>query len=88
MLFRSGISDLYLDTDGDGIGDGANLTATLTDFSFGIAGVGNSLDLEIQMTSTSSFEPLAIDWVRVNGIPEPATMALLVLGGLMLRRRR
>ena len=61
----SGAGDLYHDTDLDGIGDGANLTTTLTDFAFDITGLGNSLTLEIEMTSTSGFEAIAVDNVRV-----------------------
>ena len=64
--------DLLLDTDLDGVGDGARLNADLQDFSFAIPETGDSLDLEIELTSTDSFEPLAIDNVRVRsgGIEE------------------
>ncbi len=84
--------DLSLDTNGDGFGDGARLTADLTDFTFNIAGTGNSLDLSIQLTSTGSFEPLAVDNVRVvesAAVPEPSALALLLAGSTaMLGRRR
>lgn len=86
----TGESDLYLDTDGDGIGDGPNLTVDLTDFTFALGGVGSLLDLRIDLTSTASFEPLAVDNVRVINIPEPGTGAILALGlaaGLIRRRR-
>jgi MYXO-CTERM domain-containing protein len=83
-----GAGDLYLDSDMDGIGDGPNLTADLADFTFGIAGTGSSLSLRIDMTSTSSFEPLAIDNVRVSGVPTPATLGLLGFAGLAGSRRR
>jgi len=84
----AGTGDLYLDTDMDGIGDGPNLTSSLADFSFNIAGTGSSLSLRIDMTSTSSFEPLALDNVRVNGVPSPATLGLLGFAGLAGSRRR
>ena len=72
--------DLYLDTNLDQVGDGTRLTVDLADFTFAIAGTGNSLDIEIELTSTSSFEPLAVDNVRVNQIPEPASLVLLAVG--------
>ncbi|MBL4698415.1 MAG: PEP-CTERM sorting domain-containing protein [Phycisphaerales bacterium] len=84
----SGAGDLYVDADMDGIGDGARPTTDLADFAFNIAGVGSSLDLRIDMTSTSSFEALAIDNIRVNGIPSPATLGLLGMAGLAGSRRR
>ena len=64
--------DLLLDTDLDGVGDGTVLNTDLQDFSFAIEGTGDSLTLEIELTSTDSFEPLAVDNVRVGsgGIPE------------------
>lgn len=84
----NGASDLYLDTDGDGIGDGDRLTVDLTDFSFAIAGTGSSLNLQIDLNSDSSFEPLAVDNVRVDAIPAPGALALLGIAGLATRRRR
>lgn len=70
--------DLYLDPDFDNVGDGIGLTVDLDSFTFAIGGTGNSLDIEIELTSTGSFEPLAVDNVRVNLIPEPTSLALLV----------
>ncbi len=84
----TGRSDLYLDTDLDGIGDGVNLSAALADFSFAIGGTGSLLTIEVDMTTTSSFEPLAIDNIRINAIPAPGALALLGLGGLVATRRR
>jgi hypothetical protein len=84
----SGAGDLYLDTNMDGIGDGVNLTVALADFSFAIAGGGSSLSLRIEMTSTSSFEPIAIDNVRVFGVPTPGALALLGFAGMATTRRR
>ena len=68
------------------------LTTELSDFSFSIPGLGDSLELTIALTSTDSFEPLALDNIRVTGIPipEPASGVLAMsLGcGLALIRRR
>ena len=87
----AGNGDLYLDTDGDGVGNfdpATLLTRVLTDYTFAIAGTGNSLTIEIEVESSSSFEMVAFDNVRVNGVPEPSTLALLALGVLPLLRRR
>lgn len=73
--------DLYLDTDLDGVGDGARLTVDLADFKFPVGSTGGVLDLSIELTSTSSFEPLAVDNVRVT--PEPSSFALIA-GGMVL----
>lgn len=74
-----GAGDLYLDTDGDGIGDGTRLTTDLTDFTFAIDGTGDLLTIEIDLTSTSGFEPLAVDNVRVSG--SQFSYSLLVIEG-------
>ena len=75
------------------MGTGAALSADLTDFAFPISGTGTSLDLSIALTSTGSFEPLALDNVRVTGelVPEPNAFLLSafgIVGLLALRRRR
>ncbi len=67
---RGGASDLYLDSDLDGVGDGPNLTTTLTDFSFPLPFPGNTLAILIELTTTDSFEPLAVDHVRVRRIKD------------------
>ena len=61
--------NLALDTDGDGVGDGPELTAELRDFTFAVAGTGASMAVDLELTSTDSFEPLAVDHVRVAGTP-------------------
>ena len=82
-------SDLYEDTDLDDIGDGARLTVVMSDFSFPVGGFGNLLDLSIELQSDSSFEPLAIDNIRLVVAPEP-TSVMIVLGlcGILLAMRR
>ncbi len=92
-----GAGDLRLDTDDDGVGDGAVLTTTLADFAFALLGTGSLLTLDFAMTSTGSFETLALDNVRVEGIeaaavPLPAPGLMLgfgaaALAGLGARRR-
>ncbi len=84
----SGAGDLYLDDNMDGFGDDIRLTTALADFSFAIAGGGSTLSLRIEMTSTSSFEPLAIDNIRVYGVPTPGALALLGIAGMATTRRR
>lgn len=78
----AGAGDLYLDADLDGVGTGTSLSAELADFVFPISGTGNTLDVSIALTSTGSFEPLAVDNLRVSGtmVPEPAGSVLLVFG--------
>ena len=83
--------DLYEDTDGDGVGDGTRLTVDLSSFTFLIPGSGSSLDISIALTSTDSFEPLAIDDVRIaDQIPEPASALIVALAStalLSIRRK-
>ena len=86
--------DLYLDSDFNGIGDGERLTTVLTDFTFFIPSGGSILDLRVELTSTGSFESLAVDNIRVEGliapVPEPTTLTLMGLGlaGIGYRRQR
>jgi hypothetical protein len=58
--------DLRQDTDLDGIGDGAVLTTVLEEFVFDLPTTGNLLTVEIELTSTDSFEALAVDRLAVD----------------------
>jgi hypothetical protein len=80
----SGAGDLYLDTDLDGVGDGERLTTTLQDFSFSFPNTYPFFRIGINMTSTSSFESLAVDNLRIDAVPEPAAIALLAMGGCLI----
>ena len=78
----TGASDLYEDTDlNDGIGDGTRLIVDLFNFLFLIPGSGDSLVLSIELTSTSSFEPLAVDNVRfLADVPKQSPILLVFFG--------
>ncbi|KAF0094417.1 MAG: hypothetical protein E1N59_1948 [Puniceicoccaceae bacterium 5H] len=84
--------DLYNDTDLDGVGDGAGLTESLAEFIFPLNNTGNLLTLEFEMTSTDSFETLALDDVVLEGVavPESSTAALAAAAaaGLLVMSRR
>jgi hypothetical protein len=80
----SGAGDLYQDTDLDGVGDGALLTTTLQDYSFSVPSTFPFFALRIQLTSTSSFESLAVDNIRIDAIPEPGALTLLAIGGWLI----
>ena len=76
---------LRLDTDGDGIGDGATLTTTLRNYGFNFAETGKLLTVEIELTSTSPFEPLVLDNVRILGNrPGTTTLAQPPIGGTVV----
>ena len=77
-----------IDTNFDGTGDGAEITNVLTEFIAPIAGTGNTLDLRITYQLDSGDEDISIDNVSVTGVPEPTSLALLGLGGLLIARRR
>lgn len=64
-------------------GAGAGLMDT---FSTAISGTGSVLT--ITMTADLAFEGAAFDNIVITGIPAPASIALLGLGGLVATRRR
>ena len=51
---------------------------------------GNNLDIRVSWAGTpSGSEPMGLDNMTINGIPEPTTLGLLFVGAAMgLRRRR
>jgi hypothetical protein len=84
----SGAGDLYQDTNLDGVGDGAQLTTSLQDYSFSVPATFPLYALRIELTSTSSFESLAVDNIRIDAIPEPGAISLLAIGGWLIGFRR
>jgi hypothetical protein len=78
-----------LDTDGDEVGDGAILTNSFASYGFSIP-VADSVTIQFEAHADSADEQFAVDNFQVTGIPEPATLTLLGLGGVvaLIRRRR
>jgi hypothetical protein len=62
----TGSGDLYLDSNLDGIGDDTRLTTSLAEFAFPFSVSGTLLDVMIELTSTANYEPLAVDFVRIE----------------------
>ncbi|MBB6429683.1 PEP-CTERM sorting domain-containing protein [Algisphaera agarilytica] len=81
---------LSQDTDFDGEGDGTALSEEFSTFTGSITGTGSSLTVEIAVFMDSASEEIAFDNLVIEGvIPEPASLALVGLGGLaMLGRGR
>jgi hypothetical protein len=88
----------YTGTTGNGgnasNGSGVTLDLTLQNVNYDLSSFDSAsmIDIQIETIGTSNNnhkELFAFDNVRLSGIPEPATMSLLALGGLaMLKRRR
>ncbi|MEX0653788.1 MAG: PEP-CTERM sorting domain-containing protein [Phycisphaeraceae bacterium] len=56
--------------------------------SSGTLAPGSSLQIFVHGSSISSTRPLEFDDVTVTGVPEPASLALLSAGGLLMLSRR
>ena len=68
--------------------DGDTEIWKVTDFS-GTAGSVVTIDITSPASTwREDWGQLAIDWVVADTVPEPATLCLLGLGGLLLRRKR
>ena len=76
--------DLLQDTDLDDTGDGVVLNAQLSEFAFDINGLAGNADLDLffRLTSDDSFEPLAVDNVRVFDTSGASQTTTTSLGGL------
>lgn len=83
---------LRQDTDFDGVGDGFLPGSAFTAFgNLAISGTGNNLLVEIILTSNDGNVEFAFDDVTISGIiavPEPSSVAFLVLAELVVGFRR
>ncbi len=66
--------------------NGIKLSDVYQNFSAAIAGTGNSLTIRFTAVSDGGTEGFGFDNMRI--VPEPASLALLAIGGLLTLRRR
>jgi hypothetical protein len=94
--FDNGTSFLRADSFGTTVNGvtGANLTDVFQNFAPTIAGTGNVLTITVSQSSTvgGTYGGYGLDNLVLSGnvIPEPSSIALIVLGfsGILIRRRR
>jgi hypothetical protein len=86
---------LRQDTDFNGVGDGFQPTSAFTAFNnLSISGTGSNLLLEIILTSNDGNVEFAFDDVTITGnlsvsaVPEPSSIAMMIVGGSLLAFRR
>ncbi|MFN3165531.1 MAG: PEP-CTERM sorting domain-containing protein [Phycisphaeraceae bacterium] len=68
--------------------DGTVLSNAFTTFSTGNVGPGSQVVLTLSGATDGGSEAVALDNITVTSIPEPTSLALLGLGGLLVARRR
>ncbi|MEM1099685.1 MAG: PEP-CTERM sorting domain-containing protein [Planctomycetota bacterium] len=74
-----------IDTTGDGLGDGTEITDTFATFTSDLGTTGDSLVIRVQIAELESGdEDISFDTIVVEGVPEPASLALVGLGGLAM----
>lgn len=68
--------------------NGVELGKNFTTFSTGNLGTGSQVVVTLDVTTDGGSEAFALDNISVGVIPEPSSLALLALGGLLIARRR
>jgi hypothetical protein len=85
----AGVAAVYFDpTDATDLTTGGLTVTLFSGFSFDRVGIANFGDLSIPNTAAATIDEIRLDTTAPTLVPEPATMALLGLGGLLAVRRR
>jgi len=77
-----------VDLDDPMLMNGTLLTNNLETFAADVTGTGSVLTLTLNAMGDGGSEGYAFDNIVVTGVPEPGALALLVIGSLLLVRRR